>query len=532
METTPPCELEILDSVLSVAVERWAATHPDRICIVQDDGIKVTYRELDERASAVAAGLRARGIVAGDRIATLVPNDVRAVYLMLGLNKLGAIEVPINPGLVGASLRHVLHDAAPTAAVVDSRHRAIIADALPPGACHLIIDVTPECGIAVAGPDVLDAMIANTVASVTTSAIGSDVASIMYTSGTTGLPKGAVVPHRSTVLIGGRAALALQLTTADTLITVLPLFHGGGKYMNVGACLLTGARCLLIRKFSASRFWSQVHQHQATVAHMVVSMAHFLMAQAETAGDPDNTIGRALIVPAPPSLIDAFRRRFNTSIFEMYGSTEISIPILNSPDGTAPAGSCGRAAEPYRVRIADEYDRVVPAGEVGEICISSDEPWAMSSGYWNQPEETLKVLRNFWFHTGDAGRMDADGYVYYVDRFKDMIRRRGENISPRTVEDVVNAIDGVVECGAYPVPSEYGEDEIALAVVTDRELTAAAIGAACIDALPRFALPRYVRFVDQLPKTETAKVQKFKLKQQGLANAVELPQFTNQGMRR
>ncbi|CAJ1505004.1 AMP-binding protein [[Mycobacterium] burgundiense] len=531
MNTSPLGEFDILDSVLSAVVERWAAYDPDRVCIVQDDGLEVTYRELDQRASAVAAALRDRGVGAGDRVMTLVPNDVRAVYVMLGLSKIGAVEVPINPGLVGASLRHVLHDAAPKAAVIDARRRDAIEEALPEGNCGLIVEVLPECGMPATGPDVLDTIIASAGAAVRTSALGPDTASIMYTSGTTGLPKGAVLPHRATVRMGERTVRALRLTPDDTLITVLPLFHGGGKYMNVGACLLSGTRLVVVRKFSASNFWEQARRHRATVAHMVVSMAHFLLAQPESPEDRTNDITRALIVPAPQTMISAFAQRFDIPIFEMYGATEINIPILNSADGAVPHGSCGRPVEPYRVRIVDEYDRELPPGEVGELCISCEEPWAMSSGYWNQPEETLKVIRNFWFHTGDAGRVDENGYVYYVDRLKEMIRRRGENISPRTVEDAVNTITGVVECGAYPVPSEFGEDEIAVAVVSEpgRPPSLDEIATVCAESLPRFAIPRYVRFVDELPKTETAKVQKYKLRQQGLADAAELPQLTKQG---
>lgn len=523
-------EVDLLDSVLSAIVERWAAQDPDRVAIVHEDGVEITYRELDQRASAVAAALRDRGVGSGDRVVTLVPNDVRSVYVMLGLSKLGAIEVPINPGLVGASLRHVVHDAAPKAAIIDAERRQTIEASLPAG-CGLIVEVMADYGAPPTGPDVLDAIITNSTAAVRTSAVGPNTASIMYTSGTTGLPKGAVLPHRATVRMSERTVRALGLTPNDTLITVLPLFHGGGKYMNVGACLISGARLVLVRKFSASKFWEQARRHHATVAHMVVSMAHFLLAQPESPEDRNNDITRALIVPAPQALIDVFARRFGIPIFEMYGATEINIPILNSADGTVPRGSCGRAAAPFRVRVVDEYDRPLQAGEVGELCISCEEPWSMSTGYWNQPEETLKVMRNFWFHTGDAGRIDEDGYVYYVDRVKEMIRRRGENISPRTVEDALNTIDGVVECGAYPVPSEFGEDEIAVAVVTEpgRAPSLADIAAVCAEALPRFAIPRYIRFVDALPKTETAKVQKFKLKQQGLADAVELPQLTKQG---
>lgn len=520
---------EILDSVLSGIVEQWAAEDPDRVCIVQDDGLEVTYRQLDQRASAIAAEFKERGVHAGARVLTLVPNDVRAVYLMLGLNKIGAVEVPVNPSLVGDSLRHVVRDAAPMAAVVHTEHRDAIKAALPENTCQLFIEIAPEPGGPTGGADNLDRIIARGGESVATAVLGSDSATIMYTSGTTGLPKGAVLPHRATVLMGQRTARALQMTPEDTLITVLPLFHAGAKYMNVAACLISGSKLVLVRKFSASKFWEQAQQHRVTVAHMVVSMAHFLLAQPETDTDSANDISRALVVPAPKPMIETFQRRFGIQIFEMYGATEVNIPILSSADATVPLGSCGRAARPYQVRIVDEYDREVQPDEVGELCIRCEEPWGMTSGYLNQPEETLKVNRNFWFHTGDAARVDENGYVFYVDRIKEMIRRRGENISPRTVEDAINTIDGVLESGAYPVPSEFGEDEIAVAVVAEpgRTPTLDDIAGVCAEQLPRFALPRYVRFVDALPKTETAKVQKYKLKQLGLADAVELPQLTS-----
>lgn len=523
---------DVIDAVLSVAVERWAATDPDRICIISDDGAKVTYRELDRCASAVAIALRERGVGAGDRVATLVPNDIRSVYVMLGLAKIAAIEVPVNPALIGASLAHVLGDAEPAGLIVEVGRRSDVEAALPAGHRPVVIEVAPDDASPPADSDTLDAILAKTVDTIATSARGDDIASIMYTSGTTGLPKGAVLPHCAATRIGDRAATALSLDRDDTLIAVLPLFHGGGRYMNVGACLLMGARCLLVRKFSASKFWEQAREHGATAAHMVVSMAHFLVAQEPSIQDRTHQITRGLVVPAPQSLVDTFAERFGVPIFEMYGSTEIAIPILNSADDTAPPGSCGRPVAPYRVRILDAHDQVVPLGEVGEICVSCDDPWSMSSGYWNQPAMTLDVVRNFWFHTGDAGRMDDEGFVYYVDRFKDMIRRRGENISPRTVEDVVNALEGVTECAAYPVPSEYGEDEIAIAVVAHREPTIAEIAAACAEALPRFAVPRYVRFLDALPKTATAKIQKFKLKQEGVTDAVEIAQSTPEGAHR
>ncbi|PXY25835.1 hypothetical protein BAY59_19865 [Prauserella coralliicola] len=174
----------------------------------------------------------------------------------------------------------------------------------------------------------------------------------------------------------------------------------------------------------------------------------------------------------------------------------------------------------------DEYDQPVPPGVTGEIVVSADEPWSTFSGYWNQPEMSLEVMRNFRFHTGDAGYFDEDGYLWFSDRIKDMIRRRGENVAAQTVEDVVNAIDEVAESAAYPVPSEFGDDEIAISVVlrAGREISAAAIVAHCRARLPRFAVPRYVRIAESLPKTETGKIQKYKLKKLGTDGADDFPE--------
>lgn len=528
LDVSTPFELDVLERVLSIAVERWARVAPDRECLVQDDGTALTYGQLDQRASAIAAGLRRLGVGPGDRVATLVANDLRVVYLGTALSKLGAIEVPVNPALVGASLQHVLSDADPKASIVAPAHRDALTKALPDSTSRIIVEAAPEGAGAASedwsGPSI-DEMLADRTTLLPTAADvrSSSPSTIMYTSGTTGLPKGALLPHHHCYRIAERAAGALGLTGDDTLIGILPLFHGGGRYMNVGACLLAGARCGLVRRFSGSAYFDQARRFGATAMHAVVSVAHFLLAQEPSPRDRDHSITRGLLGPRPPAVGDAFTERFGIEVFEAYASTESNISVFNLG---GPKGACGRAYPPYRLRIVDEHDNEVPTGQAGEIVVSCDEPWSTFSGYWNQPATTLDVMRNFGLHTGDAGYLDEDGYLWYVDRIKDMIRRRGENVAAQTVEDVVNMIDGVAESAAYPVPSAFGEEEIAIAIVrrAGHDLASDEVIDTCREKLPRFAVPRFVRFVDELPRTETGKIQKFKLKQAGVDDAHDHPE--------
>ncbi|QVQ54152.1 AMP-binding protein [Spiractinospora alimapuensis] len=528
LELALPFHLDVHDRVFSTIIERWVEHDPDRECYVQDDGVAVTYAQVNQRASAVAAALRARGLGAGDRVVTLMANDVRVVYIGTALAKIGAVEVPVNPALVGGSLRHLLADADPKAVVVAPQFRDALLAALPEGASPMMFEAAPEGGEGADDPGsghTLDEMLADETTVLNT---GEDVrtdmaATIMYTSGTTGLPKGAVLPHHHCYLISQRTAAALTLDGSDTLMSILPLFHAAGRYMNVGASFLSGARCGYVRAFSGRAFFDQARRFEATAMHALLSVGHFLMAQPPSAKDREHSITRGLLAPCPPAVGDRFTERFGVTVFEAYASTESNITVFNFG---GPKGACGKPYPPYRLRIVDEYDREVPAGEVGEIVVSSDEPWSTFSGYLNQPATTLETTRNFGLHTGDAGYLDEDGYLWFSDRIKDMIRRRGENVAAQTVENVVNAMDTVAEAAAYPVPSPFGEEEIAIAVTfkSGQKSTATEIVAFCREHLPRFAVPRYVRFLEELPKTETGKIQKFKLKKLGTDGTDEIPE--------
>ncbi|TCP54142.1 crotonobetaine/carnitine-CoA ligase [Tamaricihabitans halophyticus] len=514
----PPFELAAKDYVLSTVIERWTEHSPDRECAVSEDGTKLSYAQLNQRANALAAGLREHGIGSGDRVITLfADNGFRVVYAATALSKLGAVEVPVNPALVGSSLTQVLAEVEPRAAIVDSSLLDSLTAAVPSGT-QLVTIVSSVAGGGATGEVSLDELLARPTGDVDTVASGSDTAAIMYTSGTTGLPKGAILPHRHLIRYGERTTTALGLTSADRLLTTLPLFHVGGRGMDLISCLLTGSCCVLIRRFSPGSFWQQARDHEATGFHIVLAMAHFILAQEPSPLDRDHRVSRGIIGPPTRDTADAFASRFGTATVGGYGSTEANLPMLNQ-DG--PIDSMGRPTPPYRAWIVDQHDQPLRPGEVGELVVACDEPWSMFTGYWGRQRDTVEALRNFGFHTGDAAYADENGYLWFVDRIKDVIRRRGENISATQVESAVNAIDGVLESAAYAVPSAHGEDEVAVAIVRrpDVDLTATEIIRECADTLPRFAVPTYLRFVPELPKTATGKVRKVELKCQGIEDA-------------
>lgn len=507
----------MLDNVLSKVVEINAQRDPDQVCIIQDDGLRIELGTLESRAGIVASWLLDRGVQPGDRIINLLPNDVTSFYLTLGVSKAGAIEVPVNPGLVGASLRHVLHDVKASFAFVDASLLNKVQEALQGLECKVISYGDANAGT---GGAAYEEILAGPERNVRTSAMGSTPGSIMYTSGTTGLPKGAILSHNHAWLMASRTIDFLKFGPDDVMMTVLPLFHAAGKYMDIGGALLAGGRALLMRKYSTQNFWDMAIEHRATASHWATAIVHFLLAQPESDRDRKHSLSRCLAVTSHHARKE-FTARFGTRLFDLYGSTESNFVTFNAG---GPVGSCGKAIAPLQVKVVDEFDRQLPTGSTGEIVVSSTEPWSTFSGYWNNPEQTVEAIRNYGFHTGDAGYLDENGYLFFVDRIKDMIRRRGENISAQTIEDAVIELPGIAECAAFGLPSDYGDEDVAIAVIPDSSGTfePAAVRPGCAGKLPDFAHPAYLFIVDALPMTETGKVQKFKLKTLNKAEAVQL----------
>lgn len=506
-------------SVAAVLEER-ARRDPDGGCL-RFEGRAIANGELWEAAGRVAGGLAGLGVERGTHVAIMLDNGPRFYETWFGLARLGAVQVPVNTAFLGSSLAHVLADSGATALVVDAVHLPRVAElgALPPTLRTIVVagdaDGDGAGAAAPAGPRVLafdeldgpprDAEVAPL-----------DPMAVMYTSGTTGVSKGVVLSHRYYVLTGATNVEHMRLDASDRYLTCLPLFHGMAQLSGTMGPLLAGADIVLERRFSVSRFWEVCREEDVTAFGAIAAMTSMLFAAPASERDRDHAVRAAFAVAVPASIHRRFEERFGVLLVNGYGLTEASMLTYSPYDDRRP-GSAGVPLELFEVEVHGPDGRPVPPGTPGEIVCRPRTPGAIMSGYLGRPEATLAAWRDLWLHTGDLGRLDDDGFLWFVDRDKDAIRRRGENISSFEVESEVARHPGVAEVAAYPVPSELGEDEVMLAVVrSDGALDAATLHAHCRATVPRFAVPRYIRFVDELPHTPTAKVRKVELRAEGV----------------
>ena len=301
----------------------------------------------------------------------------------------------------------------------------------------------------------------------------------------------------------------------------MPLFHCNGLFMQLYACLINGATAVVRQKFSASSWLQDIRDYKVTHTNLLGVMTEFLDRRKPSVNDRDHQLRVIAAAPAAPVFIERFEQRFGVKMVELYGMSEVNIPLF-TPLAEPRPGSCGKAYDQYfEVRVADsKTDLENPPGVVGEIQVRPKISGGFMSGYYRMPEKTIEAWSNFWFHTGDAGRMDEDGYFYFVDRLKDCIRRRGENISSYEVETVLLNFPGITECAVIAVPADItgGEDEVMAVLVADGEPDPLAVIAHCEKNMPRFAVPRYLRCVqpEQIPRTSTNKIRKVELRKQGV----------------
>jgi crotonobetaine/carnitine-CoA ligase len=319
----------------------------------------------------------------------------------------------------------------------------------------------------------------------------------------------------------------VRLTDADTYMSVGPLFHGNAQFLATYPAMIVGGRIVLREKFSATRWAAQIRECGATVTNFVGVMMEWAWKQPPQPDDADNDLRCVWSVPTATSIVEAFKERFGIEAFvENFGLTETSMPILTPYSAPRPPGAAGLLVEDwFDVRIVDpDTDEEVPVGQVGELIVRPKEPWTTCLGYYGMPEKTAEAFRNLWFHTGDGLRRDEDGWYYFVDRLKDAIRRRGENISSYEVEQTVLEHPSIADCAAIAVPAETeaGEDEVMIFVVASGEVGRDEVSAWCRQRLPAFAKPKYIRFVETLPATPSGKVRKAELRE--LALAVDLSQ--------
>ncbi len=509
------------DRVLGALVARQARLHGDRPFLVFRDR-QVTFSELDARSSAAAHHLARLGIGHGDRVAIMLPNCPEYLYLWFGLARLGAIEVPLNTAHRGDLLGYMLEQAEVRLVVIQDALLDRL-EQIPERLSRVErVVVASESGrlpsSALGRPLVpLAEVLEGTHAAPDVTVKPSDIFCFMFTSGTTGPSKAAMLPHAAATAFIPVHLEACGYTTEDVLYTCLPLFHGNAQMLSTVPALVAGARLHLAERFHASTFWEEMARAGATAFNYIGGMLTMLYKQPPSPADRAHRARIAFGAAAPANLWAAIEERFGVTIIEGFGLTESGAVLCNyGPERRA--GSIGRPTRLYDVRVVDEEDREVPPGVIGEIVSRPNTPHSMAAGYYRMPEKTLEAFRNLWFHTGDLGHRDADGYFYFVDRKKDAIRRRGENISSFEVEKVVNAHPKVEECAALAHPSELGEDEVRVVVVLREGETLAPedLLAWCEPRMAYFMVPRFVEFRASLPKTPTARVEKYRLRQDGL----------------
>lgn len=482
-------------------------------------GAVVSYREAHLRANRVAHAFEALGAARGSRVGMLLRNRLECLDLWFGLSRIGAVQLPINTEYKRSQIVHVLKRAPVPIVVVQEDLLAELLPALAelPGLKTLV--VLGDTGAAArAGVNVKSYSACIEAAPADdpdcAPAMGSDIGVVMNTSGTTGPSKGVQLSHAQQYILGRNVARDLELAAGDVYYNFFPLFHNTAQAMITLPVLLTGAKTVLAEKFSATRFWSDVRGHRCTAFYYIGEILRILLKSttADDAAGSQLRVGWGIGASARDFL--EFQSRFGVTLRSGYGSTEANVPVFLPHRAPNPA-SVGRAIEGFELRIANEHDEPVPTGTMGEILVRSSEPCAIMLGYDGDADATLAAWRDLWFHTGDAGYLDADANLYFMGRLRDVIRVRGENVSAFEVEEAIAQAAGVLEVAAVAVPAELGGDDVKVVVVPRPGATidARALIAHAEAKLPRFAVPRYVEVVEALPKTETNKVRKNMLRE-------------------
>jgi carnitine-CoA ligase len=495
---------------LARILESAAWERPNDVYFVFE-GREHTLAEVHARADRLARGLRRIGVTAGAAVAVQMDNSPEYLDVWFALAKLGAIEVPINCAFHGALLRDQVDRSGAALAIVDDQYRdrfaeldrdaheltVVTADPTGDGAGHLS-SLYDDGERVTADHDVLD------------------VGAVLYTSGTTGPSKGVMLSHHQEAAFGMFFAQIVDLGRDDVALNYLPHFHIAGKFISV-ACLLTGARMVLTRRLAISTFWDEARAEGVTVAVAVGGVCNMLASRPERADDADNPVRAVYAVPAPAELYDAFERRFGCKLVEAYGSTEAGLVLYTDLDEHRP-GSCGRPNRYFDIRLVDGDGR--EAAE-GEIQIRARVPGLMMSGYLGMPEATDAAWAGGWFHTGDRARVDEDGCFWFLDRMKDSIRRRGENVSSFEVERLVGTHPDVAEVAAVAAPAEVGEDEVMVFVVPKdgRRPEPESVFLHSAESMPYFMVPRFIEIVDELDRTPTNKVAKVQMRRRGVSAA-------------
>jgi len=520
---------EPYETTVGGCIRARAAAFPDRIAIDMVGEGRETYSECFAASLEMARGLMAAGVRQNDTVVVMAPNCLTAIHVWLGINLAGATEVTINTAYRAKLLEHAINISGTRVVIAAAEFLPVLReseDALlnlqqiiffdPPGT-QASSEIPSFGGIRLLS---LNEVIGRASPVDLPTVRASDIASVIYTSGTTGPAKGIMMPHAQVCGLAKQSIDGLRLGEDDAFYCFHPLFHMAGKFMAVLSTLMAGGRVILDRTFKAELWVDRVRAFGATVGLAHGPMVEMIYAQPERPEDRDHGVRRLLAAPFPKAIAQQFETRFNLCGIEVWGMTEINIGTWRPYDEPLRLGSCGRISDEWvELRVVDpETDNELPIGQAGELVIRPKKPFVFMSGYIGMLEKTLEAWRNLWFHTGDIGYLDSDGYCYFVDRLGDRIRRRAENISSYDIEAAAAAHPAIAEAAAVGVASEFeADDEIKICLVkkTGAALEPEDMLRYLAGALPHYMVPRYIEFMPALPRTPTNKVKKAELRLHG-----------------
>lgn len=510
------------DKVVGKFIQEKARIHKDRTFLYYRDET-LTYAQVDSISNRFANALNAMGLQKNDKIAIMMINHPYYLHVWFGAAKLGIVEVPINTAYKGELLKHIINNSESKVLFIDGEfldRLRLIQDDLP--RMERIIcrgDIDPQLAQSISMPiSSIEEFFNFPDNPLTVNVRPSDPVAFIYTSGTTGLSKGVVCPNNYYLHTGRLVAQLRDARPDDILYTFLPMFHINAQLMTVLAAMVADAQMVLSDRFSASNFWGDIRKYGATQFNYLGAVMTILSKQEPKPEDADVRIRYAFGAACPPDVMEKMEKRFGFECLEGFGMSEIGI-VVHDAIGNRRRGSCGKVLDEYfEVKLFDDDDNEVATGDIGEIVVRPKMPDIMMTEYYNMPDKTLEAYRNLWFHTGDYAKKDEDEFFYFVDRKKDAIRRRGENISSFEVEKVINTHPSIMESAVFAVPSDLGEDEVMTSVVLkpDKELSPVELIEFCNDRMAHFAVPRYVDFVAALPKTPTNRIEKYRLRQAGI----------------
>lgn len=495
-------------------LQRCARLWPQLVLLKFDSGERYTAVELLQAAEARAAALQALGVQQDEYVLSWLPNGPAAVLNWLALNLLGAIHVPLNTAYKGSLLQHVIHSSGATLMLADGRLLPQLRGCDTARLQRIVVDgpERPE----LPGLTLLDAALLQGDAAALRAPARAlrpeDTQCVIFTSGTTGPSKGVLCSYRHTYTA---ACEFRHVGPGDTNLVALPMFHIGG-ILGVNFALIHGGCAAVVERFRTATFWDTVRRFDVTAAGLLGTMVQFLMQQPVQVDERMHPLRKAVIAPYGDEAL-AFAERFGVDVYTEFNMTELSVPLWCGPNVRL-RGTCGRPRAGIELRLVDAQGRDVPTGELGELLVRTPDPFQQSHGYLNDSAATARSFRDGWFHTGDLFTRDADDNWFFRDRAKDMLRRRGENISSFEVEAELLQFPGVKAAAVVAVPGDGGEDEV-LAVLSPQAgatLDPAALLHFLQPRLANFMLPRYVRIMTELPLTPTQKIEKHVLRSSGV----------------